>query len=75
MKDVAPSDELRRLFDHRPERWVEFRQRYLDELKSNTELGALRNIAAAEPVTLLYAARDTAHNEAVVLAEQLAASA
>jgi uncharacterized protein YeaO (DUF488 family) len=73
MKQVAPSPELRRWFDHQPERWPEFRRRYIDELKSNKELGALRDIAAAEPVTLLYAARDTAHNEAVVLAEQIAA--
>jgi uncharacterized protein YeaO (DUF488 family) len=71
MKGVAPSDELRRWFDHRPERWPEFRRRYVDELKSNPELGVLREMAAAGPITLLYAARDTAHNEAVVLAEQL----
>jgi uncharacterized protein YeaO (DUF488 family) len=73
MKDVAPSTELRRWFDHRPERWPEFRRRYVDELKSNPELRTLRDMAAAEPVTLLYAARDTTHNEAVVLAEQLSA--
>jgi uncharacterized protein YeaO (DUF488 family) len=73
MKDVAPSAELRRWFDHRPERWPEFRRRYIDELKSNANLRALRDVAAAEPVTLLYAARDTTHNEAVVLAEQLSA--
>ena len=73
MKDVAPSTELRRWFDHRPERWPEFRRRYIDELKSNPELHRLREMAAAGPLTLLYAARDTAHNEAVVLAEQLLA--
>jgi uncharacterized protein YeaO (DUF488 family) len=73
MKDIGPSDELRRWFDHQPERWAEFRRRYIDELKSNAELAVLRNEAAAGPVTLLYAARDTAHNEAVVLAEQLTA--
>jgi len=71
MKDVAPSPELRRWFDHRPERWPEFRRRYIDELKSNPALGALRDMAAAGPVTLLYAARDAAHNEAVVLADRL----
>ena len=73
MKDIAPSTELRRWFDHRPERWEEFRRRYVDELKSNPELRTLHDMAAAEPVTLLYAARDTTHNEAVVLAEQLSA--
>ncbi|MEJ0066261.1 MAG: DUF488 domain-containing protein [Caulobacteraceae bacterium] len=73
MKGVAPSDELRRWFDHQPERWPEFRRRYIDELTSNPSFDALRDLAAAGPVTLLYGARDTAHNEAVVLAEQLAA--
>jgi uncharacterized protein YeaO (DUF488 family) len=73
MKDVGPSDELRRWFDHQPERWAEFRRRYIDELKTNAALAALRDEAAAGPVTLLYAARDTAHNEAAVLAEQLTA--
>lgn len=71
MKDVAPSAELRRWFDHRPERWPEFRRRYVDELGSNPGVQALREMAAAQPVTLLYAARDTAHNEAVVLADYL----
>ena|SRR5579872_4944961 len=71
MKDAAPSPELRRWFDHRAERWPEFRRRYIDELKSNPAIETLREMASAGPVTLLYAARDTAHNEAVVLAERL----
>ena len=71
MKDVAPSTELRLWFDHRPERWAEFRRRYLGELAANPAAGALQQLAAAGPVTLLYAARDEAHNEAVVLAEYL----
>jgi len=71
MKDVGPTTELRRWFDHQPERWSEFRRRYTDELKSNPAFSALREMAAAGPVTLLYAARDAAHNEAVVLAERL----
>jgi|SRR5579872_2697342 len=74
MKDVAPSTELREWFDHRPERWPEFRRRYIRELESNPSLRTLREMVGAAPVTLLYAARDTAHNEAVVLAEQLSAS-
>jgi uncharacterized protein YeaO (DUF488 family) len=73
MKDVAPSADLRRWFGHKPERWPEFRRRYIDELKSNPEFRRLRDLAATGPVTLLYAARDDAHNEAVVLAEQLSA--
>ena len=71
MKDVAPSTELRRWFDHRPERWPEFRRRYIDELKTNPDARTLFEMAATEPVTLLYAAGDTTHNEAVVLAEHL----
>jgi uncharacterized protein YeaO (DUF488 family) len=71
LKEVAPSSELRRWFDHRPERWPAFRQRYIGELKSNPSLSTLREMAAGAPVTLLYAARDQAHNEAVVLAELL----
>jgi uncharacterized protein YeaO (DUF488 family) len=72
MKDIGPSDELRRWFGHKPERWEEFRRRYDDELKLNPSLPPLRKLAADGPLTLLYAARDEAHNEAVVLAEQLA---
>jgi uncharacterized protein YeaO (DUF488 family) len=74
MKDVAPSTALRKWFDHRPERWPEFRRRYICELKSNPSLRTLGAMVAGGPVTLLYAARDTAHNEAVVLAEQLSAT-
>ena len=72
MKEVAPSTELRQWFGHRPERWADFRQRYLAELKENPEVRKLRDMAAEEPVTLLYGARDAAHNDAVVLAEHLA---
>ena len=74
MKDVGPSTELRQWFDHRVERWPAFRERYIVELASNPNLAALRAAAAEGPVTLLYAAKDTAHNEAVVLAEQLSAA-
>ena len=74
MKDIAPSTELRRWFDHRPERWPEFRRRYIYELKENPALSTLRELAADRPVTLLYAAKDEAHNEAAVLAELLAAA-
>ena len=73
LKEVAPSTELRKWFDHRVDRWEEFRQRYQDELKENPE--AWRPIAAAGrrgAVTLLYSAHDTEHNGAVVLREFLA---
>jgi uncharacterized protein YeaO (DUF488 family) len=71
MKEVGPSTELRRWFNHQPERWPEFRRRYFDELKSNPDACTLFDLTAAGPVTLLYAAKDTAHNEAVALAEYL----
>ena len=71
MKDVAPSAELRRWFGHEPERWDEFRRRYLAELEGNPCVEALRKLAADGPLTLVYGAKDEAHNDAVVLAERL----
>ena len=72
LKEVAPSDTLRRWFGHDPERWMEFRRRYLGELKSQrTVLQPLRDALKRGPVTLVYSARDEAHNQAVVLREFL----
>ena len=71
-KDLAPSDGLRRWFDHDPAKWPEFRARYLEELKAqDTALNQLRAEATRGTVTLLYGARDTQHNEAVVLRDLL----
>jgi uncharacterized protein YeaO (DUF488 family) len=71
-RGLAPSDELRRWFDHVPERFGEFRSRYRDELASHApELDELRRRARAGRVTVVYAARDEEHNNAVVLAELL----
>ncbi len=67
--EAGPSTELRRWFGHDPDRWVEFRQRYRDELADNEHLAELVAMAAEQPVTLLYSARDTEHNQAIVLAE------
>jgi uncharacterized protein YeaO (DUF488 family) len=72
MKDVAPSTALRKWFDHRVERWEEFRRRYRHELNANP--GGWKSILDASgrgTVTLLYSAHDTQHNGAVVLAEYL----
>jgi uncharacterized protein YeaO (DUF488 family) len=72
MKDVAPSTALRKWFDHRVERWEEFRRRYRHELNANP--GGWKPILDASgrgTVTLLYSAHDTQHNGAVVLAEYL----
>ncbi len=72
MKVVAPSTGLRKWFNHDPERWPAFRQRYLRELRQHVEeLDILRARAAKHRVTLLFGARDTEHNEAVVLREAL----
>lgn len=71
-RGVAPSQELRRWFAHKPERFEEFRRRYREELREREdELEALRRRGRKSTVTLLFGARDTEHNNAVVLAEVL----
>lgn len=71
-RELAPSDELRRWFDHVPERFAEFRRRYREELEGEGEkLGELRERAGEGRVTVVYAARDEEHNNGVVLAELL----
>jgi len=69
-RELAPSDDLRRWFDHVPERFPEFRTRYLEELSAHADkLAELRDRAAHGRVTIVYAARDEQHNNAVVVAE------
>jgi uncharacterized protein YeaO (DUF488 family) len=73
LKDVAPSGELRRWFNHDPAKWTEFRRRYSVEL--NRHRDALQPILDAETrgnVTLLYSSHDTEHNNAVALKDHLA---
>jgi uncharacterized protein YeaO (DUF488 family) len=71
-RTLAPSDQLRKWFDHRPPRFAEFRARYRAELAAQSEVvDKLRRRAASGRVTVLYAARDREHNNAVVLAELL----
>jgi uncharacterized protein YeaO (DUF488 family) len=71
-RELAPSDELRTWFNHIPERFPEFRSRFRDELKAQTaKLDALRERARHGRVTIVYAARDEQHNNAVVVAEEL----
>jgi uncharacterized protein YeaO (DUF488 family) len=68
LKDVAPSTELRKWFGHRLERWEEFVARYRAELDENESAWRpLLDDARQGPVTLLYSARDEAHNSALVL--------
>jgi uncharacterized protein YeaO (DUF488 family) len=72
MKEVAPSTELRKWFDHREDRWEEFRRRYREELDANPGGWApLLDAGNSGAVTLLYSAHDTVHNGAVVLRDYL----
>jgi len=69
LKEIAPSTELRRWFDHDPGKWSEFERRYRHELRAHADL--LRDLAARASrgtITLVYGARDETHNDAVVLA-------
>jgi uncharacterized protein YeaO (DUF488 family) len=71
-RELAPSGELRRWFGHDPARFQEFRSRYRGELAAQEEkLRELRRRARTGTLTLVYSARDTEHNDAVVLAELL----
>lgn len=68
LKDVAPSTELRKWFGHDPARWAEFQNRYAQEVGQHPQaFEQLRDMARAGRVTLVYSARDEAHNDAVVL--------
>jgi uncharacterized protein YeaO (DUF488 family) len=72
LKDVAPSTELRRWFDHDPAKWGEFRQRYVAELEGRPQAWQpLAEAALAGDLTLLYSSRDREHNNAVVLRDYL----
>lgn len=76
LKEIAPSDELRKWFGHEPERWPEFQRRYRAELDANGDAVAeLRDLLREGKVTLLYGAHDEAHNNAVALAGYLRAEA
>lgn len=72
LKSVAPSNELRKWFGHDPERFAEFSERYRTELAESGALDELRSVIKEHPIaTLLYAAHDEEHNNAVVLQELL----
>jgi uncharacterized protein YeaO (DUF488 family) len=71
-KELSPSSELREWFGHEPGRFAEFRRRYIDELRAVApRLKELRRRATTGTLTLVYAAHDSDHNDAVVLAEVL----
>jgi uncharacterized protein YeaO (DUF488 family) len=72
LKDVSPTPQLRKWFDHRAERWDEFRRRYNAELAANSAaVNELKRLCADEKVTFVFAAKDTERNGAVVLREFL----
>ncbi len=72
LKEIAPSDALRKWFAHDPVRWEEFRRRYDQELDANIEnWQPLLEIARHGVVTLVYSAKDREHNQAVALKEYL----
>jgi uncharacterized protein YeaO (DUF488 family) len=72
LRNLAPSIGLRKWFGHDPARWEEFRRRYAAELEHHPdELDQLLRLAQDGPVTLIFGARDEAHNNAVVVREML----
>lgn len=74
LKDVAPSDGLRRWFGHEPDRFPEFSKRYRDELAAAPAKAALDELASRavrSTVTLVYSAHDEQHNNAVVVAREV----
>ena len=73
LKEVAPTNELRKWFNHDPAKWEEFRTRYQKELAANPAADELVTLVKKHPhLTLLYGAHDTEHNQAVVLKDFLA---
>ena len=72
LKELAPSTELRKWFGHDPKKWRNFRSRYRTELKQQrAALQLIKSKAKDGVVTLIYAARDQEHNEAVILQQLL----
>lgn len=74
LKELAPSTALRQWFGHDADKWAQFRRRYRSQLQAQSRAAALdqlRRMAAGGRVTLVYAARDSEHNNAVVLREYL----
>ena len=68
LKDIAPTTELRKWFGHDPAKWKEFQKKYRKELEENKEaVLLLKDHIGSENVTLLYAAKDEEHNEALII--------
>lgn len=73
VKEIAPGNELRKWFGHQPERWSEFKKKYLVELShKQEELQRLRSLEKMHgTIVLLYAAKDTEHNHAIIIRDIL----
>lgn len=72
LKEIAPSTELRQWFGHDPARWKEFQRKYRAELRAHTDLlDKIKEALREGPVTLLFAAHDEEHNNAVVISDLL----
>ena len=69
LKEVAPSDSLRKWFSHDPEKWEEFKDRYRKELDGTRPFLELIEMLKKTDVTFIYASADTEYNNAVALAE------
>lgn len=70
LKDIAPSNELRKWFGHDPEKWMDFKRKYFEELISNPEpLKLLSEKAGSKNITLLYSTKEERFNNAVALKE------
>ncbi|MGC8572539.1 MAG: hypothetical protein C0171_05280 [Caldisphaera sp.] len=72
-KEVAPSNELRKWFSHDPKKWLEFKEKYYEELNKNREAieKLLDIVKNKKDVTLIYSSKDKEHNNAVALKEYL----
>ncbi len=70
-KNLAPSTELRKWYDHKPEKWPAFQISYSDELKGNPALSEIRALCSQGRVTLVYGAKDKLHTHALVLKQAL----
>ncbi|VVC75387.1 hypothetical protein AQUSIP_06770 [Aquicella siphonis] len=72
LKDIAPSDSLRKWFNHEPRKWSEFQKRYAKELVDKQELiKSIKKEAKSKTVTLLFGAKESEHNNAVALLNYL----
>ncbi len=72
LKEIAPSTELRKWFNHDPSKWSEFKKRYQVEISNNAEaLSALKTHLSSGKATIVYGAKDEEHNDAVVIKQYL----